>query len=322
MTPYPPPYPPPYPQGPPPPGAPYGPPPMGYYPGPMPYYPPPMMMAPVMVGPPGQRTFNGLKWLRHASTTAMAYNGLGIAVGVLSVLTANAGGAAAPNPNTAFGALLIVLAIVFVIIGFIAFLFGVLGFYNINEGKREFGDAHLANVGRAVRWFAFGAAFYLAAGLAATLITVGALFQGRINPAQLATQVAIGSAVSGAILVGFTYCAAQVMQHLVAGLMTRRGRDLKQTFVLFSMVGVCAVLGARVASAVLLSTGITTADIATQVGAFGSVLAGVAVFTAYLYRLQVIFAEAGARNMIASGQYDPDAPAPGQPPPQAAPATP
>ena len=41
---------------------------------------PPMVMAPAFVAPPGQKTFEGLKWLRNGSLAVMAFNAVSIEI--------------------------------------------------------------------------------------------------------------------------------------------------------------------------------------------------------------------------------------------------
>ncbi len=302
--------------------SPYGTPPMPYYPQPMGYYPPPMVMAPVFVNQPGQKTFEGLKWLRYGTICVMAFNAMAIIGAVLAfslVSTFNN-----TNPQTvlnALGALAAIVAVALIagVLGLVSFILGLLGIYNINDGKREFGDAHLANVKDAVKWFVIACGLYVGSIVVGVVFGLSALFANGATAQQIASQFALSSAVSGGILVGYVYAVAQVMQKLVGGLMTEEGRKMKQLFVLLSLVGAAAALGVRVVSAFLFTNAFTNQNAADQVSTIGSFVGIVSIITAFIYMRQVNAAEKGARNMIASGQFNPDAPPPGQAPPPMAP---
>lgn len=317
MTPYPPPQPTQYAQPAPPPGAP----PSGYYQQGQPYYPPPPVMAPVYVPPPGQKTFEGLKWLRYASLLSICFNALFLIGGLMAAIVV--AGTNFTNPGAAiglFGALVAVLALLAIggILGFIAFIMALVGYYNVHQGRQEFGPQHQADVQGSVKWFAIACVMFLIQIVAGLILSVNAI-TGGLNPNSLATNFAISEGVSGGLHVIFVYAAAMVMQLIVARLMTQQGRSMKPMFMILSIAGAVLALVLSVASGFMFTSALAANGGLGGVSALSSIAGVISVVTSWMYYKQVQSAEQGARNMIQSGQFNPD---PGGVAPPVAPAAP
>ncbi|HKZ59516.1 MAG TPA: hypothetical protein VJ547_06685, partial [Candidatus Thermoplasmatota archaeon] len=308
MTPVPPPqpYPPqPYPQQPVAPGT-YPPPPMYVAQPPM-YAAPPMYMAPPPQ--PGAKTFEGLRWLRYGVTLALAFN-LVAAIGGFLLTAGLASIGPATPPATILGALAaaVAIGIAAALLGFIGLILGLLGLYNVSQGKQEFGPAHQASVAKANRFVLF-AVLATVAGIVATTVVAAIMFTNALtafNPAAFQASMIASLAIDGVISVVVTLLLAIALQSYIERLMTAKGRALRGNFILFSVIGAGVALALGIVGA--LTFGGLLANPATAgTSADLSPLAGlISVLTMFWYRSQVMDAEQGCRNMISSGVLNPD----------------
>ena len=288
------------------------------YPPPGAYYPPPLMVAPVYMPPPGENTFSGLKYLRYSAILSMVINAMGILLGIVafSVLASLAsGGIGAVGTLTGMFVILVLLGIVTGIVGLVLLIMACLAYYNMHQGKLEFGEPHRERVAKSVMWFAIACVLTVVNGIVGFALSFGSAFDPFATPASLASAALVQGVISGAISLVYVYAAAQVMQLLLERLMTEAGRKLKGMFVMLSIVGGVVNLVLSAAAGFLFTNAFTTTQASTGFESLASLAGAVSIVTAYIYYKQVMSAEKGARTMITTGRYDPDGGAPVAGPP-------
>ncbi len=294
------PYPPqPYPPQPYPPGA---------YPAPA-YYAQPVYAAPVMVAMPGQNTFGGLKWLRYATMLALVVNALEILVGILGTMAlsslATGGLGAFSGPVIA----LLAVGLVAGLLALIAFILGMVGYYNVHQGRSEFGEPHVQSVKRSTMWFAIACVSYLGVIIAGVFIGFGSAFGVAASLQSMANTMIISGAVTGAIGVVYIFAAGMTMQLILERLMTAEGRARRSMFLMLSVIGGIAALVVNVVVGLMAAgslTSLSTVGSLSSLTGISSLVAAVSLITLFLYLKQLQSAEQGARTMISTGRYDPD----------------
>jgi len=330
------PMPPPYGQAPPPP--PYGPP--GAFPAYMAAYPP-AYVVPFYRSPPGHHTFEGIRFLRYG-TIIMAVFNLFSLISFL-VLLAAVDQMQAAISSASFSTLAaaerslaasIVVTVIAGFFGLIGSIVGLVGFGNAHRGKSEFGPEHKRAVSGAVGLAVVACVVYLLLAIVTISVNAGletvfaapeiaeldAAFRELFRALILTSLIAM----VGAMAAGFAMAA------LLPELMTAAGRRLSGAFLGLSLLGpllnlimafaLPAMMGPATfgvggaADAETLRRMLGTLTTAALVPAFANVLT---IFALVVYVGMLKAAEQGARNMISSGLFDPDAPR--QPAPRAGP---
>lgn len=281
------------------------------YPYPYPYAPPMAYVPPPVQ--PGRITFEGLGRLRTATLLAISIGVVSLLLGLwaLSVAGQITGG----NFGAAFGAIMVIIlfAIVVFILGIIGLVFAIWGLSTVHSGREEFGATHAASVKKGVNLIIIG---IVIEGVGTVVSFVLGLTAGlTLNPNAVQDSLFTVALVGGGFGLASTVVYAFGMQLLLERLVTVRGRGLRVPFLIAAISGGVGALVLGIAQISMFQG---------DFNAFGTSsglqsLAGVAsIVSLYLYFMQLKDAEQGARNMIQSGQYDPDAAGPAQ----AAPAPP
>ncbi|HEX9710717.1 MAG TPA: hypothetical protein VGB42_12230, partial [Candidatus Thermoplasmatota archaeon] len=208
----------------------------------------------------------------------------------------------------------VAFGIVVFILGLIALIFALMGIYTLHEGRMEFGNAHAASVKKGVNFIVFGMVTYLAAILSAVFLSVSAVFTFAIDPVALQNSLLMTAIVSGALSLVAVVFFGLGMQNLLERLMTARGRGLRMPFLGLAVAGAALALVLEVVSVFIFNP--LALDSTQGLGSLASI---VSIVSLYLYFMQLKDAELGARTMIQTGQFNPDAtgpaPVPVAPPP-------
>lgn len=308
------------------PRAPFPPPPaypsFGYGPG---YRPP-------LLPPPGDHTFRGTLALRRAASAVVVATFLFVIADLLAVSAASdmqramvLGDLALLDSADATFATAAIITGLGALIAIVGICFGLYRFYQVSRGKKEFGTSHARSVGNASGVSVAASVAYFA--LFAWRLSVGANLDALVSadtPAsaiQFANAMGAGIMVEALILLVATVVAAVALHALIRRLLTARGRKISRAFVAASVLAPLSAL------LVALAYIPASAPLRGAHPDWGSVLMGYQaldgwmVASSWVYTLADILgliglaqyvgmvgdAERGAKNMIRSGRYDPDA---------------
>lgn len=258
-----------------------------------------MTYAPVPVQP-GKNTFEGIGRLRTATILAIAMNIIGMLM-ALWLLTM-VGQLTAGDIGAALGAIALILlfGVVIVIIGIIALVFAIWGLSTVHSGREEFGAGHAESVKKGVNFIIFGIVVNAAASVLGFVLGLGVGL--TLNADEMRNSLLMAALVGGGAGLVSTILYALGMQALLAKILTVRGRGLRMPFL------ATAIGGGVVALAISVIQVYWFDPFALNDAAGIESLAGiVSIISLYVYFMQLKDAETGGRNMIQSGQYDPDA---------------
>jgi hypothetical protein len=255
---------------------------------------------------PGKDTFEGLGRLRTAALAAIGASAMGMIIGLIVISTIGSLTSGDLGAVLAAAAGIIILGILVVIIGLIAVIFALWGLSTVNTGRKEFGEGHEASVKKGVQFIIIAMLMQVASAVAGAVLGVSSV---GLNIDQMRNGLLMSVGVGGAIGLIAVIFYGLGMQLLLEKLMTSKGRGLKMPFLGIAVGGgvlsfVLAVVSVLIFDPFALNQG-------TGLSSLASILSIVSI---YIYFMQLKDAEQGARNMIASGQYNPDATAPGAPP--------
>jgi hypothetical protein len=247
---------------------------------------------------------------------AIAVGAIGMILGLIALTMIDA--LTTGNVGNFLGtlAILAVLGILLVIIGIIAFVFAMLGLYSMHKGRAEFGADHATSVKKGVNLIIFGIVMQLVAGIAGIFITVGSAFTLDPDPMAMRNSAMMGSAVGGGIGLGAIILYGLGMERILERLMTARARDLRMPFLGVAIAGGATTLALGIWSAQVIDAAALDSPVS-----FASLASILSIISLYLYHRQLKESEGGARNMIETGVFDPDAPR-GAPAPVAVPPPP
>jgi hypothetical protein len=295
---------------------------------------------PYLQRPPGKDTFAGLRYLKWAVGLMIAYNLFALLSNAL--LYAACGqlqDAISSHSLAAIGAAQSTLnaaTVVKVVGGILSIVGAVLGYVAIgitSRGKPEFGTAHVRAVSRGVALTVVASIVY-ALYFVVTLVT-NVSAEAAVDAADITSLAAVfhtmqgGLAWASLLSIGAAIVSCIALTSLVQTLMTHSGRGRRPVFAAMSVMGPILVLGLALVvpgmvDAIPVNSG-STLDLLATLNSFLGVLKWMALVPAIENFIAVLAlavfvgmigtAQQGAKNMIASGVFDPDAPpAPSVPP--------
>jgi len=269
-----------------------------------------------MVPPPGQKTFEGLENLKKATSFAIYANVVVGLAGLGTLALFFGGGAAGLGPSAAVS---VGGGLIGGILQLAAFVVGLTGVLAIKTGRREFGPEHDQSVGRGWKLLIGAVLVYVLGTVVSVIAIVFVVLSTVPAPGAPPNLGAIDQTllflIAGFALIAVigTFLVALALQAFIEKLMPRPGRDARSTFIVLAMAGAFIQAALEVVSFAFFPVGVAAAGQTPtnlSVVNLASIAAFVSIASLLVYRRQVEGALAGARLMVETHSFNPDAGAP------------